>query len=544
MPTDSAVKTATLGEILLQAKIITAAQIETALNEQKRSGLRFGKALISLGIVTKEDIDWALSSQLGIPFIKPKKELIDAAALEEIPARICRTYELLPLIKTDDELSIAMSDPLDKEAISAVGLFSNLPLNISLASTADILKMIDELYGFDDEARLDFDSPLFNVKELETIRNDGSARLLLERLFNHLVRLNLSSLSLQPEAESVIIHGRLAGHRQLIGRLAKKHYPALLAQLEELVIDADGCLIYGYRGNNIRIKRSILKGFAGEYLSLRREFYTAFPETLTELNIPLDQKQKLAQLVDCKSGLVFVAARNDVDRCHFMELLLRPTDLEQRVVLGLGASFGKNNATFPCFPLPYAQRDQADLIIASLEHEPEILMIEEATRLDASTAAAFATLGGRKVIAGLTLQKLKNVLTLLLQNRRYIPLLSSIMKGIVVFRSINLLCKSCRHEYAPTQATLNSLALEQQPARFYRASGCDACNFSGIGEQRVLFDLLYFDDELIKLLAGATSAEEFITQLGKRGYQGINHGSAMLLQNGVVSPEEFLAAVT
>lgn len=540
---DNKAKTATLGEILLQARIITEAQIEAALNEQKRSGLRFGKALIRLGAVTREDINWALSSQLGIPLITLKKELIDSAALEEIPARICRTYELIPLIKTEDELSIAMADPLDKEAVSAVGLFSNRPLNISLAATGEILALIDELYGVDDESRLDFDSPLFNVKELELIRNDGSTQLLLTRLFNHLVRFNLSSLSLQPETESVIIHGRLAGQRQLIGRLAKKHYPTLLAQLEALVIDAEGCLIYGYRGNNIRIKRNILRGCTGEYLSLRREFYAAFPENITELNIPLDQKQKLALLADCKQGLVFVAARNNVDRCRFMELLLKPLDLEQKVVLALGTSFGKHAATFPCFPLPYAQRDQADQILASLEHEPNILLIEEATRLEASTAAAFATLGSRKVMAGLVLQSLKNVITLLLQNRRYIPLLSSIMKGIVVFRSVSLLCKSCRHEYAPTQATLAMLDMEQLPARFYRANGCDACNFSGIGEQRVLFDLLFFDDETMKLFTSVTNAEEFITQLAKRGYQGIKDGGTMLLHNGVVSPEEYLATV-
>ena len=56
----------TLGSILTESEIITPNDIEKALAEQRRSGVRFGEALINLEIVTKEDVNWGLSNQFNI----------------------------------------------------------------------------------------------------------------------------------------------------------------------------------------------------------------------------------------------------------------------------------------------------------------------------------------------------------------------------------------------------------------------------------------------------------------------------------------------
>ncbi len=109
-----------LGSILFMSQIIGEDDIRAALDEQQKHGCRFGEALVKLGIVTQEDIDWALANQLNIPYVRLKAEMIDRAAVELFPASLARQYGLIPLIRTGDELSIAMIDPLHKEAIAAV----------------------------------------------------------------------------------------------------------------------------------------------------------------------------------------------------------------------------------------------------------------------------------------------------------------------------------------------------------------------------------------------------------------------------------------
>ena len=134
-----------LGCILSASHIITEEDIAKAIEEQQRSGCRFGEALLQLGIATQEDIDWALSTQLDIPYIRLKRELIDAEALALVPPLMARTHKLIPLIRTGNELTIAIADPLNRKAIEEVELHTGLRVNTSVAHLQEIAAMIAHL---------------------------------------------------------------------------------------------------------------------------------------------------------------------------------------------------------------------------------------------------------------------------------------------------------------------------------------------------------------------------------------------------------------
>ncbi|MCK7514625.1 MAG: hypothetical protein MZV70_68610 [Desulfobacterales bacterium] len=178
------VKEGSLGDVLFKARIISGDDISAALQEQERIGVRFGEALTGLGIVTQEDIDWALSNQLGIPYIRLEKGMIDPDAVRLVPENICRSHNLLPLIKAGDELSITMSDPLNKAAIEAVTQATGCKVNISVSLVSEIIEMIDVFYGAKSTAGIDFTSPLFSDELLAAIKKDSSCSRLLEELLN------------------------------------------------------------------------------------------------------------------------------------------------------------------------------------------------------------------------------------------------------------------------------------------------------------------------------------------------------------------------
>ena len=102
---------------------------------------------MKLGVVTQEDIDWALSNQLNIPYVRLKKEGIDLAAVERVPATLARRFNLMPLFLAGDELSIAIADPLNKEAITAVASTSGCQVTVSVAFIREIREMQELFYG-------------------------------------------------------------------------------------------------------------------------------------------------------------------------------------------------------------------------------------------------------------------------------------------------------------------------------------------------------------------------------------------------------------
>src|SRR5689334_14835474 len=141
------VKEGSIGSILFKSQIISEKDIEAALAEQNRSGARIGEALVKLGIVTQEDIDWALSNQLNIPYVRLKKELIDRSAVELVPAAVSRQYGLIPLIRVGDELSLAMTDPLNQEAIARVEGLTGCSVTVSVALLRELREMQEIFYG-------------------------------------------------------------------------------------------------------------------------------------------------------------------------------------------------------------------------------------------------------------------------------------------------------------------------------------------------------------------------------------------------------------
>src|SRR5689334_13457290 len=114
-----------LGAILRKQTSLTAAQLEEALEEQRREprkeGGRVGEILVRLRYVTEEQVLAALGTQLGLK-VQPelKSEDVDPALVEVIPINFAKARKLLPLKSNGQSAQVAMADPLDVNAIDDV----------------------------------------------------------------------------------------------------------------------------------------------------------------------------------------------------------------------------------------------------------------------------------------------------------------------------------------------------------------------------------------------------------------------------------------
>ncbi len=98
-----------LGELLLKENMVTPQQLQDALNHQKMSGGKLGKAFVSLGFVKDEEITSLLSRQYGVPSINLDHFEVDPAIIKIIPAETAKKYQVLPLSRSGATLTIAMS---------------------------------------------------------------------------------------------------------------------------------------------------------------------------------------------------------------------------------------------------------------------------------------------------------------------------------------------------------------------------------------------------------------------------------------------------
>ncbi|MFZ2949966.1 MAG: hypothetical protein WA003_10825 [Desulfuromonadaceae bacterium] len=544
------IKKSSLGAILSACNIITEDDITAALELQGRTGVRLGEALITLGIVTQEDIDWALSNQLDLPYIRLKADMIDPEAVRLVPAATARKFNLIPLIKTGGELSIAISDPLNKAAIAAVENLSGCLVNISVALIREIREMIEACYGSSGQELLGFDSSAFSEKVLDAINSDLSGGKLLDYLLIFILQNRLSSLSLQPMGETVTITGRRGGISRPIGTLAGTYYPDLTLKIRKSSgctahgePDSGGVLTFSYRSHPVTFRTSSMAGYGGEYITIRPHLSADVPDRLADLHLPPGQEAGFIGLSRRKQGVTLFSSRNTRERDRFMDLMLEEIDTDGKNVIILGEGPGKMTKRFPRILLPRDENERAETIMAALDHAPDILVIEDATEGIPFTAACRAAMRGKLVLAGLGIRGTRSVLRQLLLYQQQNFFLPFFVNGLVSFKGIQLLCPECRTTYVPPPEELAAMNLAEPPAGFFRSAGCEACGHSGFSARKFLVDVLTFSDEFPGLFEQSGDIAALENHLGTAGHHGLAEEGLRLLMAGEVSPEEYIASV-
>lgn len=135
-----------LGELLIERKIITHRQLEEALEIQKQRGGLIGEILVVLDYAKEEQIAQALTAQFGFPYLPLINYEIDQAVVKLIPENVSRQYCLIPIDKIGSSLSIAMSNPLNTQAIEDVELITSCKIQTFVSTATDIKQAIAKYY--------------------------------------------------------------------------------------------------------------------------------------------------------------------------------------------------------------------------------------------------------------------------------------------------------------------------------------------------------------------------------------------------------------
>lgn len=140
------VSTKQLGELLIERKIITQEHLQKALDYQKVNGGLIGEIFVQLGFAKEEDIAQVLTAQYGFPYLPLANYEIDTEVINIIPVGVARQYCLIPIDKIGNNLTVAMSNPLNTHAIEDVETISKCVVQAFVSTTSDIRHSIERCY--------------------------------------------------------------------------------------------------------------------------------------------------------------------------------------------------------------------------------------------------------------------------------------------------------------------------------------------------------------------------------------------------------------
>ena len=158
-----------LGEILKEAGLIDDFQLQTALSHQRNWGGKLGSILVEMEFVREEDLARVIAEKMGIPYVDLFDPEIPAASLSLIKVDVAKKYGVVPVRKEGSSIVIAMSDPLDMEAIDDLRFSTGLMVKPALALESEIKDAIGKYYDGEDVVRKPKEVPFVKTGKMEII---------------------------------------------------------------------------------------------------------------------------------------------------------------------------------------------------------------------------------------------------------------------------------------------------------------------------------------------------------------------------------------
>ena len=279
-----------IGDLMINEGLITAAQLETALKEQKIRGAKLGETLIALGYVSQEDFSNILSSQLGIDTVDLRKVGIDDNAVKLVSEELMKKNQLMPFgfdEKNPNILKVAMADPMNIMAIDDVTIMTNMEVIPFFCPSAQISLQLDRRYGkeqaraaaaqFQEEhaAEIAFDTSASDI-EYENI-DDAPIVKLVKTMLETAVRQGASDIHIEALDREVRVRFRIDGVLVENMDYDKSLLPALVARIKiisnldisEKRKPQDGRLTVVVDSKEYDVRVSILPTVFGEKVVMR-----------------------------------------------------------------------------------------------------------------------------------------------------------------------------------------------------------------------------------------------------------------------------------
>ena len=135
-----------LGDLLIERGILKKEELEKAVKIQREKGGLLGTILVGLGYATEEQIAQAITVQYGFPYLPLASYEIDQSVIDIIPENVARQYCLIGIDKIGNTLTIAMSNPLNMQAVEDIELMTNCKVQTFVSTMTDINNAITQHY--------------------------------------------------------------------------------------------------------------------------------------------------------------------------------------------------------------------------------------------------------------------------------------------------------------------------------------------------------------------------------------------------------------
>jgi len=553
-----------LGQILVEAGVITEEQLARALEMLRKSGDRIERILLQQRLITTQQLAFFTSLQLGIPFVNLKKEGVQPQALKLIPEAVARKYSVIPVNTTENEIVVAMEDPRDIQAIEDLTALTMKRIEPVLSTFQDIQEMIDLNYriGGEIEEQLSqiptrYRGVVTGVRETrvsaEAIAQAPVVRA-IDLLIKQGVRDRASDVHIEPQEDKLRVRYRIDGILTDVMTLPLNVHEPLLSRVKimaglniaERRRPQDGQITFDMEDREVDIRVATSNTVYGEMAVLRILDKTFAFLPLPEIGFLPEILERYLKMVKTPFGMILISGPTGSGKTTTQYATVNQLDAIGRNILTIEDPVEYHFSDINQMQVnPAAGVTFAAGLRACMRLDPDVILVGEIRDAETAQIATQAALTGHLVLSSVHANDAVATTLRMVDLGVESFLITSAVVGIVAQRMVRRVCPYCSRPTEVTDEERESYEAElhEERSEFVVGAGCTFCANTGYLGRTGIFEVMLMTETIKRLVLSGASSGEIRDQAYKEGMASLWHDGMRKVKAGVTTPGEIIRNV-
>jgi len=552
-----------LGELLLEANVITEEQLEQALAAQKRTGQKLGRALTDVGAISEQELYAFLSKRLEIEYLDLSNIKLHTEVVMSLAEGHARRFRALVLQSDEQGLLVGMADPTDLLAYDELSRILRSPIRVALVNEADLLRTIDTVYRRTDEidalaaeVKEELGEGKIDIDQLTADEDSAEAPVikLLKSMFKDAVQVSASDIHIEPDEFVLRIRQRVDGQLQEHVIDGRGVASALITRLKlmsgldisEKRLPQDGRFSIRVNDLTLDVRVSTMPVQHGESIVLRLLDHSANLLSLPRLGMPAGILQRFTRMIERPGGMVLVTGPTGSGKTTTLYSALNHVNRPDTKIITVEDPVEyRLERINQVQVMPKIGLDFGRVLRTALRQDPDIILVGEMRDKETVDIGLRAAMTGHLVFSTLHTIDAPATVNRLLDMGAPGYLIAAALHGVVAQRLVRRVCSGCKETAelsAGQRAWLSAMVGDARAdtLEFVRGRGCNYCHLTGYRGRIGVYEILEMDSELTDAIRRADLSAFLAAASKKRSYVPLVHCALEYAMEGTTSIEEVI----
>ena len=518
-----------LGELLVRQELLSAEQLEIALQRQRAGGQKLGRTLVDAGFVSEEQICGALARQMRIAYINLRQFSLNPGLVQLLPEAQARRFRALVLDESGGALRVGLADPTDLFAYDELCRLLKRELVIAVVSESQLMAGIDRLYrrtGEISQLSRELTAELAQTEAdfgaasgSDAALKDAPVVKLLQTLFEDAAQVRASDIHIEPQEHNLHVRFRIDGVLHLQTEADSKIDSALVLRLKlmsgldisEKRLPQDGRFHVDIRGSALDVRISTMPTQYGESVVMRLLSQSTGLLRLDHLGMPARMLARVRHALTRSGGMILVTGPTGSGKTTALYAALAEINRPDRKIITV-----EDPVEYRLPGINQVQvHDKIELsfervLRSALRQDPDVILVGEMRDRTTAEIGLRAAMTGHLVLSTLHTNDAASTPVRLLDMGIPAYMVAMSLNLVIAQRLVRLVCGDCSQPHEPTVAEfawLSHVGTGHATGGWAKGLGCSRCNGTGYAGRTAIYEMLEMTQALVQAANGGSPIE-------------------------------------